>query len=641
MLDDATTSLHVDVQSQPENNVQRLNGDWSCSSQGLPESAGIAELVEMQSKASPDAKALVEGGEVLTYRDLDIRSNCLANYLFRCNLGPERPVILCLPRSIPLVVSALAVLKAGAPYLPVDPEWPLDRLAFVLKDSGASAIVTQNGVASSLPRGRWRVVNLDVDAAEISRCSASLHIDARDPESLAYIIYTSGSTGEPKGVEITHRGLLNLVYWHQRAFRVRPVDRATLLASPGFDASVWEMWPYLCAGASLYVPDDCVRKNPESLRDWLVSHEITVTFSPTALAERMIELAWPAHTALRVMLTGADTLHRYPPVGLPFDLINNYGPTECTVVTTSGTVPKAATHDFRPPIGRPIANTQVFILDHKMQPVPIGATGELYVSGSGVARGYLNRPALTAEKFTANPFSPMPNSRLYRTGDLARQLADGQILYVGRTDDQVKVRGFRIEPGEVVARLNRHPAIQASYVMVLEVGKAERDLVAYIVPIDRSELTDEELRRFLREHLPEYMIPAVFVSLNALPLNTNGKVDRLSLPAPAGSNILRSGVPASAEPALEERVAEIVSDLLGLQHVNVTDNFFMLGGNSLLGAQVIARMADTFGVEISLRNLFEGPTVAHLSVEIERLLTEQVGGLSEEEAQRQLGSLKS
>jgi amino acid adenylation domain-containing protein len=631
----------VDVQSQLEDNAQGLKGEWSDSLQGLPESAGIAELVEMRTKDFPDAKALVSGGQVLTYRELDRQSNCLANYLLRCDLGPERPLLICLPRSLALAVSALAALKAGVPYLPVDPEWPLDRLAFVLKDSGASGVITQDGAASNVPRGRWRIVNLDVYTAEISRCSTSLHIDARDPERLAYIIYTSGSTGEPKGVEITHRGLLNLVNWHLRAFRVRTVDRATLLASPGFDASVWEIWPYLCAGASLYVPEDSVRNDPESLRDWLVSQKITITFASTPLAERMIELAWPAHTALRVMLTGADALHRYPPAALPFDLINNYGPTECTVVATSGTVPKGAYGVPPPPIGRPIANTQVLVLDHQLQPVPIGATGELYVSGSGVARGYLNRPALTAEKFIANPFSPTPNSRLYRTGDLARQSPDGQILYVGRSDDQVKVRGFRIEPGEVMARLNRHPAIQASYVTVCEDGKTERDLVAYIALIAQSDLTDEQLRTFLREHLPEYMIPSVFVSLGALPLNTSGKVDRQSLPAPGRSNILRSGAPASAEPALEARVTEIVSDLLGLQHVNATDNFFMLGGNSLLGAQVIARTADAFGVEISLRTLFEGPTVAHLSVEIERLLTEQVGGLSEEEVQQQLDSLES
>jgi len=639
--DEATASFSAHVRGQLDNPARHSSGELSDRTQGPPASTGIAELLAVCTRFSPGAGAVIEGGETLTYRELELQSNSLASYLLRRGVGPEQAVVICLPRSLAFVVSAVAVVKTGAPYLPVDSEWPPDRLAFILKDSGASVLVTQTRVASTIPRGRWRVVSLDLEAADVFSCPASLPIGSPDAESLAYIIYTSGSTGEPKGVEITHRGLLNLVHWHQRAFQVTPADRATLLASPGFDASVWEMWPYLCTGASLYVPPDRLRNDPERLRDWLVGQGITITFAATPLAERMIELEWPADTELRLMLTGADTLHRYPRSGLPFELVNNYGPTECTVVTTSGTVPKRTAGETQPSMGRPIANTQVFILDGQLQPVSPGATGELYVGGSGVARGYRNRPALTAEKFIANPFSPEPTSRLYRTGDLARQLPDGQIAYAGRTDDRVKVRGFRIEPGAVVARLNRHPAIQASYVTALENSESEKDLVAYVVPISGSEVTDEELRSFLRESLPEYMIPSVFVSLKAMPVNTNGKVDRQSLPRPDGSNVLRSGVTASAGSVLQERVAEIVSGLLGLKEVSATDNFFMLGGNSLLGAQVIARIADVFGVEISLRTLFEGPTVAHLSREIEQLLTQQVGDLSEEEAQQHLASLKS
>jgi acyl-coenzyme A synthetase/AMP-(fatty) acid ligase/acyl carrier protein len=458
---------------------------------------------------------------------------------------------------------------------------------------------------------------------------------------LAYVIYTSGSTGQPKGVQITHAGLLNLVFWHQRTFQVGPADRATLLANPGFDAAVWELWPYICAGASIHVPDESVRTDAEGLRDWLVRQGITITFVPTVLAELMIALEWPAGTALRAMLTGGDTLHRYPPAGLPFDLINNYGPTECTVVATSGIVPPSGALESQPTIGRPIANTQVFILDERLRPVSVGATGELHVAGKGVARGYLNRAVLTAEKFIPNPFSAAPESRLYKSGDLVRYLPDGQIAYVGRTDDQLKIRGYRIEPGEIVATLARHPSIQASHVMAREDGSAEKYLVAYIVPAAGSRPAPEELRDFLRVHLPEYMVPATFVSLASLPLTSSGKVDRGALPIPNESNLLPSESCAPPETVVQERVAAIVANLLGLQQVGANDNFFMLGGHSLLGTQVISRVREAFGVEPSLHTLFEAPTVAHLSAEIERLLLAQVEVMSEEEAQRSLSGLAS
>ena len=288
------------------------------------------------------------------------------------------------------------------------------------------------------------------------------------PEQLAYVIYTSGSTGRPKGVEITHASLMNLVAWHQTAFEINADDRASLLAGVGFDAAVWETWPYLTAGASLHLPDEVTRLSPELLRDWLVAERITTSFLPTALAERVMTLEWPTQTALRTLLTGAETLRQFPSDDLPFRVVNNYGPTECTVVATSGTVAPGVSREALPTIGRPIANTQVYILDENLQQVFRHVAGELYIGGAGVARGYLNRPELTAEKFIQNPFShPFANgqqARLYKTGDIARYLPNGEIAYLGRVDDQIKVMGYRIEPNEIVAVLNRHPAVEASVV---------------------------------------------------------------------------------------------------------------------------------------------------------------------------------
>ena len=581
----------------------------------------VTDLVTAKAVISPQSLAVAAAQEALTYGELEQRANRLAHYLLSRGAGPGRPVVLCLSRSPGLVLSALAVLKAGATYVPVDPTWPLERLKVVVEDSGAALVVTGQNPGPAIGSDQCPVVDLQADAEAISPCPATPPPSRTEAQSLAYIIYTSGSTGKPKGVEITHEALLNLVHWHGLAFRVTPADRATLLSSPGFDASVWELWPYLCSGASLHIPDECLRYDAEGLRDWIVSRGITITFVPAAMAELMLGLEWPSSARLRRVLTGADTLHRYPRNDLPFQLINNYGPTECTVVTTSGVVPAGELSGSLPSIGKPITNLQVYILDENLQPVPAGAPGEIYVSGKGLARGYHNLPELTAARFIANPFGAKAGSHLYRTGDLGRYLSDGSIEFLGRVDDQIKIRGYRIEPGEIIATLARHPSVRASYVLAREVGKAEKELVAYVVASGNSELSAEELRSFLLQHLPEYLVPVVFVSLASLPLNSSGKVDRHALPPPDESNILRSQICDSPQSAVQERVMSIVADLLGSREIGVHDNFFMQGGDSFLGAQLIARVEDAFDVEVPLGKLFGSPTVAQLSAVIEQLLT--------------------
>jgi acyl-CoA synthetase (AMP-forming)/AMP-acid ligase II/acyl carrier protein len=392
------------------------------------------------------------------------------------------------------------------------------------------------------------------------------------------------------------------------------------MAAVGFDAAVWELWPYLAAGASLHLPSDkAIYTVPKSLRDWLVRERITIGFIPTPLAEQMMNLEWPPETALRTMLTGADTLHEYPSPKLPFQLVNNYGPTECTVVATSGFVESANRPGILPSIGKPIDNTHIYILDENLKQVPIGALGELYIGGAGVARGYRNHPDLTAEKFILNPFSSDRQSRLYRTGDFGSYLEDGQIAFAGRADDQVKIRGHRVETNEIIAVLGRHPAVQSSMVAPREDETGNKYLVAYVVTNPECEPAPKDLREFLRTFLPEYMVPAVFVRLEKLPLSSHGKVDRQALPCPDAENTLRDEVFTSPRTAIESQIGAILGGLLGIKDIGVNDNFFLLGGSSFLGIQVIARVREKFGVEVPLRTLFEAPTIADLSAQIARL----------------------
>lgn len=592
----------------------------------------VHQIFEAQVERMPDAPAVVSKNQRLTYRQLNRRANHVAHLLRGKGVEPEILVGICLKRSVEMVVAALGILKAGGAYLPLDPNYPRERLSFVLEDSGVSLLITQQDLVANLPHCDVELVSLENTAPH----STDNLENAVSLEHLAYVIYTSGSTGTPKGVEITHSNLLNLVLWHQSAFAVTPADRASVLASVGFDAAVWETWPYLGAGASLHLPDDETRFSPDRLRDWLVNNEITIGFLPTVLAERIMGLEWPSNTALRILLTGAETLHQFPSAKLPFKLVNNYGPTECTVVTASGLISPETRSDALPTIGRPITNTQVYILDERLQQVPEGVAGELYIGGAGVARGYRHRPDLTAERFIHDPFSDEPNARLYKTGDVGRYLSNGEIVYVGRIDDQIKMRGYRIEPNEIVAVLDRHPSVAASVVVAREDGNNEKRLVAYVLLKSETEPSAEELRKFLGNELPEYMVPAVFVILDSLPLTEHGKIDRHGLPAPDCNNTLRDQPFTAPRTPIEQRLAAILCDLLHVDHVSIHDNFFFLGGHSLLGTQLIAQIRSAFGVEIALRTLFDTPTIADLSMEIERLILAKIETMNEDEVQRLL-----
>lgn len=598
----------------------------------------VHDMVRTQALSMPDAIALVRGNESLSYGELNSRTETLAYRLRSLGVGPDVPVGLCMERSVELPIAALAILKAGGAYVPLDPTYPSRRLSLQLEDSETPLVIANSATAAKLPCGKWETLVLNVDELESANDPASSPARTVTSHNLAYIIFTSGSTGRPKGVKISHGNLLNLVRWHQRAFKVTPSDRATLQSSPGFDAAVWEIWPYLASGASLHVVDETVRTTPEVLREWIVGSGITISFLPTMLAESMIALKWPQNGRFRLLLTGADTLRQRPPQDLPFDLINNYGPTECTVVATSGRVPPSDKQSVElPSIGWPIDNVSIHIVDKNLQPVPEGTAGELLIGGLGVGQGYLNSPEQSAERFLPDTLSEEPGARLYRTGDLARRLPDGQIAYLGRLDDQIKVMGYRIEPNEVISVLNRHPQVKTSFVCSLADASSNKQLVAYIVPATDVLPKPGDLRDFLSSQLPSHTVPSAFVKLGHLPLSAHGKIDRSALPQPTPENVLRDELGEEPQSPIEKHLTGLVSCLLAVP-VGREDNFFTLGGHSLMGAQLISKIRESFGVDLTLRNLFEEPTVRGMSEEIEKLIHARVATMSEDEVQHLLTS---
>lgn len=581
----------------------------------------LVESVRTWAAETPNAAAVSTVTETLSYAELEAQSNALARHLQSLGASPETLVAVVLDRSPEFVIAALATWKAGAAYLPIDPACPPERIRLILEDARAPVLI-RTGLASHIELSQESAKQVDVsDRYSLLRAYSSAALPATThPSQLAYVIYTSGSTGRPKGVEITHGNLLNLVHWHQSTFSISSSDRATMLASPGFDAAVWEIWPYLSAGASLFAPPETTRVSPRSLRDWMLAQGTTVSFVPTPLAQRLIFLDWPTETPLRCLLTGADVLQQYPPAGLPFTLVNNYGPTECTVVALSGVVPAHDRPSALPPVGRPISNTRILLLDEDLQQVPRGSIGELHIGGAGVGRGYLNDPELTLEKFIPDPFDRNSESRLYKTGDLARALPDGSFEFLGRTDDQIKIRGYRIEPNEVSAALCKHEAVQSGVVIPRKNPSGEYFLAAYLVLSQDAQVSAADLRKHLQSQLPDYMVPNAFVVLDAFPLTTNGKVDRSALPAPDSTNSLKN-VPVSSGPTpTEEKLIPVVSALLKVDGISPHDNFFLLGGHSLLGAQLLAEIHRAFLVNLPLRTVFDYPTIAAISAEIDRVL---------------------
>ena len=604
---------------------ERMLVEWNATEAPYPAEQCIHELFEVQVHKNPDAIALVHEVAHLTYGQLNAQANRLAHYLRELGVGPDTPVALCFERSLEMVVGVLAVLKAGGAYVPLDPAYPAERLSFMLADSAPVVVLTHGAVQASvrdlLQAPAVPVVDLQANAARWEDASEE-NPDRGDltPAHLAYVIYTSGSTGQPKGVMVEHRGICNLLSWGQCYYQLHPDDVVLQMTPYNFDVSVWEFfWPLL-TGAKLVMAQADGHKDPQYLHDVIQEQAVTTLQLVPSLLQLFIgHDETPKCTSLRRVFCGGEALPgwlaRRARERLPgAEIHNHYGPTEATVDVTAW----AATADVLPgnlPIGRPIANTRIYILDAQLDPVPVGVAGELYIGGAGVARGYLNRPELTAERFIPSPF--VAGDRLYKTGDLGRYLPDGTIEFLGRNDFQVKIRGFRIELGEIEARLGQHSGIREAVVLAREDVPGEKRLVAYYTLVDGAEVSVDALRTHVLEALPEYMVPAAYVRLASLPLTPNGKLDRKALPAPDGEAYVVREYEAPIG-TVETALAQIWCELLGLERVGRHDNFFALGGHSLLLMRVIERMHRA-ELHADVRTLFTASTLADAAAQTKEI----------------------
>ena len=608
----------------PRSEQSRLVFEWNQTGTDVEPEQFVQQLFERQSKERPDSIAVARLEEQLTYGELNARANQLAHYLKKKGVGPDVSVAVCVERSVEMLVAFLGILKAGGNYVPLDHYYPKERLAYMLKDSRSPVLLTQERLQDVLPEQQEiPIFRLDADWEQVAAESEENPASEVSGSNLAYVIYTSGSTGQPKGVEVSHSNLMNLVEWHRQAYEVGPEDRATQVAVLSFDASVWEIWPYLVSGAGIYLPDDETRTTPSRFLSWLDEQKITLCFLPTPLAEVMLTETLPESLSLRAMLVGGDKLHRSPKETLPFKLVNHYGPTESTVVATFAPIETGVEGETAaPPIGRPISNTRIYLLDQYMEPVPVGVAGEIFIGGASLARGYHLAPAMTAEKFIPDAFSGEEGARLYRTGDLARYLPDGNLEFLGRLDHQVKIRGYRIELGEIEAVLSEHPSV-GEVIVIARADGANKTLVAYLVPCVSEAPSVSDLRAYMRERLPEYMVPSAFVVLSALPLTASGKVDVRALPGPEGAGA--GGATEYVEPRTEteKQVAAIWQELLQVEKVGIHDNFFEIGGHSLLMVQAQSKLQDIFNRELTTIELFQYPTVHTLANFLDQGQSEQ------------------
>jgi amino acid adenylation domain-containing protein len=590
--------------------------EWNRTDQPAAAEGCVHKLFEAQAARTPDTVAVASERGGLTYREVNTRANRLARHLRRLGVGPDVPVGICAERSPELVIDLLAVLKAGGAYVPLDPEYPRDRLTFLLEDSAAPVLLTRTGLLPRLPASAARVVCADAADAPFATESDANLPPVVTPDNLAYVLYTSGSTGRPKGVQVEHRAVVSHLSWMQQAFPLSRDDRVAMKYPLAFDPSVLEIFGTLLAGARLVVAAPHGHFDPDYLGSLVQTHAITLLDVVPTLLEALLERpAFPLCRSLRRVFCGGDTLApalaQKVFAALPgVELVNFYGPTEATI---SATWWVCQPDDPRPvvPIGRPVGNARVYVLDPRMNPVPIGVTGELYIGGTGLARGYL-RPSGPPDRFVPDPFGE-PGRRLYRSGDLARWTADGVVEFMGRADRQVKVGGVRVESGEVEALLCQHPAVSDCVVVPREARPGHRRLAAYVVPRGGAALPADEFRRHLRASLPHYMIPSEFVLLDRLPVTANGKLDRARLPAPDRGRA--AGGPAGAAPRtpVEVELVAIWTELLGVDGVRVDDDFFELGGHSLLAVRLFDRIDKALGKRLPLSVLFEGATVAHLA----------------------------
>ncbi len=597
--------------------LHKILVEWNHTHADYPQDTCLHQLFEAQVEKTPEAIAVVFEDQQMTYQELNISANQLAHHLQALGIGPDMLVGICVDRSLEMVIGLLGILKAGGAYVPIDPSYPQERIAYMLEDSQVAVLLTQQKLVVSLPQHCAMLVLLDADWEQIAQQKSENPSSGVDPLQLAYTIYTSGSTGKPKGAMNTHQAICNRLLWMQQAYELTPEDRVLQKTPFSFDVSVWEFfWPLL-TGARLIVARPEGHKDSAYLVRLIVEQEITTLhFVPSMLQIFLEEPRLEGCCSLRQVMCSGEALPKELEKrfweNLDAKLHNLYGPTEAAVDVTFFACDRDHTNQIVP-IGRPIANTQIYILDSHLQPVPIGVPGEIYIGGVGLARAYLNRPELTAEKFICNPFENSTASRLYKTGDLARYKSDSNIEYLGRLDHQVKVRGFRIELSEIETVLKEHREVQEAVVIVQEERLGNKRLVAYVVPNQDSVPNENALRHFLAEQLPDYMVPSVFMMLHALPLSPNGKLDRKALPVPDKLRPDAQENFVAARNELELKLTTIWQEILDIQPIGIKDNFFALGGHSLLAMSMFMQIEQKLGKYLPLTTLLQAPTIEQLA----------------------------
>lgn len=573
---------------------QKILVDWNQTQAAYPQDAPLHRLFEAQAARTPDAVAVAFEDQVLTYAQLNKRANRLANHLRQLGIGPEQLVGVYLERSLDMMVALLGVLKSGGAYVPMDPIYPPQRIQYMIEDSQMAVIVTQQSLADTLPENTAQLVLVDEDAARIAAQSGEDVPAEGNCANLAYVIFTSGSTGRPKGVQIPHRALTNFLISMQRQPGIQPDDVLVAVTTLSFDIAGLELYLPLISGARVVILSSDITVDGTALAEALDYHQATILQATPATWRLLAETGWQGRSRFKMLCGGEPLPHSLAQQLLKIgsELWNLYGPTETTIWST---VERIQPGEDTISIGRPIANTQIYILDQNQQPVPRGVIGMLYIGGDGLARGYLGRPDLTAEKFLPNPFD---GGRIYNTGDLARYLPDGRIEHLGRGDHQVKIRGFRIELGEIEATLGQHPAVQQAVVTVREDTPGDKRLAAYLIPQAEAAPSPRELRGFLKNRLPAYMLPASFTILEAFPTTPNGKINRAALPAPERSSAETQKAFQPPTTPTEQAMAEIWKDMLKIEQINLFDNFFDLGGHSLLAMRTVAKIQETYGQRI-------------------------------------------
>ncbi|CCQ61736.1 non-ribosomal peptide synthetase [Crocosphaera watsonii] len=607
-----------------ETERHQLLYEWNNTKVEYSQDQCIHQLFEAQAEKTPHAVAVEFEDQKLTYQQLNTKANQLAHYLRSLGVKPEVLVGICVERSLEMVIGLLAILKAGGAYVPIEPTYPTERIQYLLEDSKVAILLTQNHLTTTLPEYQGRIICLDTKSELMSNGGKQNLVSELSIDNLIYIIYTSGSTGKPKGTMNTHQGVVNRLLWMQDTYQLTTRDRVLQKTPFSFDVSAWEFWWPLMTGACLVVAQPEGHKDPTYLIKLIKEQQITIIhFVPSMLQIFLEEADEESCSSLRKVFSSGEALtvalEEKFFSRLKAELHNLYGPTEAAIDVTFWQC-QANSQRSSVPIGRPIANTQTYILDVNLQPVPVGVPGELYLGGVQLARGYLNRPELTAERFIENPF--MENfgySRLYKTGDLVCYLPDGNIEYLGRLDNQVKIRGLRIELGEIEAQIAQYETVKEAVVIAREEIAGDKRLVAYLVPQEESTVNSSKLRKFLREKLPNYMIPSAFVTLEELPLTPNGKIDRKALPDDIGTQISSDEIVLPSTP-IENLLAGIWAEILGIETVGINNNFFELGGHSLIATRVISQIRQVFKVDIPIRYLFEKPTITQLAEEIEKAI---------------------